>query len=139
MISRVLVPIDESEMAEHALKYALEAHPDAEITVLHVVGEPSPMMGESVGLALEDDIEEAAEEHASAVLERAREIAQSYDAELETDVAWGSPAKAIINRAENFDTVVIGSHSGSLADRLLVGNVAQTVFRRSPVPVTVVR
>lgn len=139
MISRVLVPMDDSEMAEHALEYALEAHPDAEITVLHIVGEPSPMMGKAVALALEDDFEEAAEEHASQVLERACEIAASYDRELETDAAWGSPAKVIINRAVNFDTVVIGSHGGSLAERLFVGNVAQKVFRRSPTPVTVVR
>ncbi|MDH5020301.1 universal stress protein [Halobacterium rubrum] len=139
MISRVLVPMDESEMAEHALEYALEAHPNAEITVLHIVGEPSPMMGKAMGLAIEDNLEEAAEEHASAVLDRAREIAQEQDKEIETDVMWGSPAKAIVNRAADFDTVVIGSHSGSLADRLFVGNVAQKVFRRSPAPVTVVR
>jgi nucleotide-binding universal stress UspA family protein len=139
MISRVLVPMDDSEMAEHALEYALEAHTDAEITVLHIVCEPSPMMGKAVALALEDDIEEAAEEYASQVLERARAVAQTHDRDIHTDVAWGTPAKAIINRAADFDTVVIGSHGGSLAERLLVGNVAQTVFRRSPVPVTVVR
>ncbi|WP_318570673.1 universal stress protein [Salinigranum marinum] len=139
MISRVLVPMDESEMAEHALEYALEAHPDAEITVLHIVGEPSAMMGKAVGLALEDDFEEAVEERASQVHERAHEIAQTYEKEITTDVAWGRPAKAIINRAADFDTVVIGSHGGSLADRLFVGNVAEKVFRHSPVPVTVVR
>ncbi|MDG5777758.1 universal stress protein [Haloarculaceae archaeon H-GB2-1] len=139
MISRVLVPMDESEMAEHALKYALEAHPDAEITVLHIVGEPSAMMGKAVGLALEDDFEEAVEERASQVDERAHEIAQTYEKEITTDVAWGRPAKAIINQAADFDTVVIGSHGGKLADRLFVGNVAEKVFRHSPVPVTVVR
>ena len=139
MISRVLVPMDDSEMSEHALEYALEAYLDAEITVLHIVGEPSPMMGKAVALALEDDFEEAAEEHASEVLERAREIAHTYERDITTDVAWGNPAKAIINRAADFETVVIGSHGGSLAERLFVGNVAQTVFRRSPVPVTVVR
>lgn len=139
MISRVLVPMDDSEMAEHALEYALEAHPDAEIMVLHIVGEPSPMMGKAMGLALEDDLEEAAEEHASQVLERAREVAQTHERDINTDVAWGNPAKAIINRAADFETVVIGSHGGSLAERLFVGNVTQKVFRRSPVPVTVVR
>ncbi|WP_058365122.1 universal stress protein [Haloparvum sedimenti] len=139
MISRVLVPMDDSEMAERALEYALEAHPDAEITVLHIVGEPSPMMGEAIGLSLEDNFEDAAEKQASEVLDRAREIAEAYEKEIRTDVGWGKPAKVIINRAEDFDTVVVGSHGGSLAERLFVGNVAQTVFRRSPVPVTVVR
>jgi len=46
--------MDESEMAERALRFALEAHPDAEIIVLHVVGQPSSMMG-AAGLALADD------------------------------------------------------------------------------------
>jgi len=126
-------------MAERALEYALEAHPDAEVTVLHIVGEPSPMMGEAMRLALEDDLEEAAEEHASDVLERAREVAQSHGKEIATDVAWGNPAKAIVKRAGDFDTVVVGSHGGSIAERVFVGNVAQKVFRHSPVPVTVVR
>lgn len=126
-------------MAERALEYALESYPDAEITVLHVVGEPSPMMGNATRLALENDIEEAAEQHASKVLEQARSLAETHDASIDTDVAWGSPARGILNRAEDFDTIVIGSHGGTLVDRLFVGNVAERVFRRSPVPVTVVR
>ncbi|MFB6196225.1 MAG: universal stress protein [Haloplanus sp.] len=139
MISRVLVPMDGSEMARQALEYALEAHPDADITVLHVVGVPSPLMGKAMSIALEDDIEQAAEEHAESVLSAARDLAREYDADIDTDVAWGAPAKAIVDRAEEFDAVVIGSHGGTLAERLFVGNVAETVFRRSPVPVTVVR
>ncbi|QSG16027.1 universal stress protein [Halapricum desulfuricans] len=139
MVSQILVPMDDSEMATRALDHALTIHPDAEVTVLHVVGNPSPMMGKAMGLAMEDNLEQAAEEHASEIFEHAREIAQSHDTEIETDVAWGSPAKVIVKRAESFDAVVLGSHGGSIADRLFVGNVAQTVFRRSPVPVTVVR
>ncbi len=139
MISRVLVPMDESEMAERALKYALEVHPDAEITVLHVVGEPSSMMGRAAGIALSDDPERAAEEHARELFERAREIAAEAGAEIETVVKSGHPARAVINASGEFDTVVIGSHSGTLADRLLVGNVAEKIVRRSGAPVTVVR
>ncbi len=139
MVTQILVPIDGSEMGERALEYALANHPDAEITVMHVVGEPSPMMGAAVGLAIEDNLDEAVEERAEEVLDRARELAAEHDAEIETDVRIGQPARAILNRADDFDMVVIGSHGGSLTDRLFVGNVAKKVFRRSPVPVTVVR
>lgn len=59
--------MDDSEMAAKAFKYTLEAHPDAEITVLHVVGEPSSMWGGASGLVLADDLEEAAQEHAQDV------------------------------------------------------------------------
>lgn len=139
MVSRVLVAMDDSEMAEQALEYAFEAHPSAEVTVLHVVGTPSAMMGSAVALALEENIEDAAEELAAPVFERATEIADEHDATIETMVRLGAPAKDIINEADAFDTVIIGAHSGSLADRLFVGDVAQRVFRHAPVPVTVVR
>lgn len=139
MISRILVPMNDSEMAQRALKYALENHPNAEITVLTVVGGASAMGGAATGLALSDDIEEAAQEKAKDVFESARQFAAEYDVEISTDVQVGHPVRAILNRASEFDAVVIGSHSGSLTDRLFVGNVAQKVFRRSPIPVIVVR
>lgn len=139
MTSRVLVPMDDSEIADAALRFALETHADADITVLHVVGEASSMMGEAASIALADDPEDAARERSEAIFENARAIADEYDAEITTETALGNPARTIVNRAEEFDVVVVGSHGGSLADRLFVGNVAQKVFRRSPVPVTVVR
>ncbi|ELY98136.1 universal stress protein [Natrialba asiatica] len=137
MTSRLLVPMDGSEMSEHAPEYAL----DADITVLTVVGEPLPMWGEATGLALAGDLEEATQEHARAVFGRAREIATAADsdAELDTVVELGHPVRAIIDRADDYDTVVIGSHGGSVSDSLYVGNVAKKVVNRSPVPVVVVR
>ncbi len=138
-MDRVLVAMDGSALSRRALEYGLETYPNAEITVIHVVGEPTPMMGEIVGLALEDDLPAAAEERADAVFESAREIAAEHDRKIETTVAVGNPARTIVKRAEEFDTVVVGSHGGSFLDRLFVGNVAETVVRRAPVPVTVVR
>ncbi|WP_123538744.1 universal stress protein [Halosimplex salinum] len=139
MISRILVPMDDSEMAQQALRYALDNHADAEITVMHVVGEPSSMWGVATGLALEEDLEAAAEERAADVFDSARDIAAEYDVELETKVQLGSPVRAILNETDDFDAVVIGTHGGTVADRLFVGNVAQKIVRQSPIPVVVVR
>ncbi len=139
MIEQVLVAMDDSEMAERALEYALEVHPDAEISVLYVAGEPSPMMGRALEMALEDDIEEVAREEAESIFESARKLAGERGIDLRTDVDVGSPAKSIIERSENFDAVVLGSHGGDLRSRLLMGNVAERVTRAAPVPVTVVR
>ena len=139
MIERVLVPMDGSELAERALHYALSAFPSADVTVLHVVGKPSRLLSEAAGLALADDLEAAAEERATEVFERAREIAAENDTQVETVIGMGHPGKTIVERATEYDTVVMGSHGGSVSDRLFVGNVAERVFRRSPVPVTTVR
>ena len=139
MVSRVLVGMDDSEMAAEALRYALEVHEDAEITVLAVVGEPSQLMWKATSIATADDPRKKAKEVAAPVLDRAREIAAEEDREITTSVGYGAPAREIINRAEEFDAVIIGSHGGTLRDRLIVGDVAKTVFNRAPVPVTVVR
>ena len=142
MDKRILVPMDDSDHAERALAYALENFPNAEVTVLHVVGAPSMMMGEAVSLALEDDLETAAGERAEGVFERARQLADDRDREIHTVVGVGHPAKNVINRAEEYDTVVIGAHGadrGRATRRFLVGNVAETVSKRAPVPVVLVR
>jgi nucleotide-binding universal stress UspA family protein len=139
MVDRVLVPTDGSEMADKALEYALEVHGDAEITVLYVAGEPSPMMWKALSVAMDEEFDEAAENLAEEVFEEARAVAARYDVEIDTAIALGNPAKQIVEQAEDFDAIVIGSHGGDLQSRLFVGNVAQRVFERSPVTVTVVR
>ncbi|MEZ3163248.1 universal stress protein [Halorubrum sp. RMP-47] len=140
MISRVLLAVDGSDLSERALRYALDAHPGAEVSVIHVVVVgASPIMGAAAGIALSETGADGILEAAEPVFDRAREIAAESDATVDTVVEVGKPARGILDRAAESDVVVLGTHSGSLADRLLVGDVEKAVFRRSPVPVTVVR
>jgi len=139
MVSRLLVPMDDSEMAAAALEFALSAFPAAAVTVLHVAGGPTSYMGEATSLAVADDVDTAAVDRAAPVFERARAIADDAERAITTEVELGSPARKIIEHAEGFDLVVIGSHSSTIASRLLLGNVAETVARDTPVPVTIVR
>ena len=142
MASRILVPMDDSEHAGQALEYALDNFPDADVSVLHVVGVPSPLMGEATGLALADDLEEAAAERAEPVFEQAREVAADHGREIDTMVGIGHPARNIMDRAEDYDTIVLGAHGADWSRatrRFLVGNVAETVSKRAQIPVIIVR
>jgi nucleotide-binding universal stress UspA family protein len=139
MTRRVLVPVDGSELATRALGYALDVHGEDDITIMYVVGEASPMMGLATKLALQDDVDEAIVQEAEEVFGPARELAEEHGVEVSTEIGLGKPASVIIEHAEEHDVVVLGSHSSSLRDRLLVGNVATKVVRNAPVPVTVVR
>lgn len=142
MAARLLVPMDDSEHAGQALEYALENFPNADVSVLHVVGVPSPMMGEATALALADDIEKFADDRAEPVFARARGIATERDRDIDTIVGTGHPARNIIARAEDYDTIVLGSHGSDwhrATRQFLVGNVADTVSKRAPIPVIIVR
>lgn len=138
MINTVLVPIDGSPESTEALEYALTVHDDASIAVLYVAGEASPMMGEAMGIAIENDTKEAASDEAQEVFEAAHKLADEAGREVETAIGVGKPGKTIVDSADGFDLVVIGRHSGGLKETLLTGNVTKKVVRESPVPVTVV-
>ncbi|WP_122090161.1 universal stress protein [Halalkalicoccus subterraneus] len=134
---KILVPIDDSEPARTALRYAHETFPESEITALHVI----PVEGYWGAFA--DDPEsipghEKAREHAENLLKEARD---EIDAGVEMRVVTGHVAPEIVDFAGKgeFDAVVIGSHGRTGATRILLGSVAETVARRSPVPVTIVR
>lgn len=73
--------------------------------------------------------------------EEARDLADEHDVEIDTRTTVGDPSREIVAFAEEHgvDQLVIGSHGRSPMSRILLGSVAETVTRRAPVPVTVVR
>ena len=135
----VLVPVDGSGPSDDALAYALDQFGSAEITAVYVM---DPVDGATTwGPGSGDDWLSAAERRAEEVLESAREQATATDTAVATASVVGRPARAIVDYAEDndIDHIVVGSHGRSGVSRMLLGSVAETVVRRSPVPVTVAR
>jgi nucleotide-binding universal stress UspA family protein len=141
MSQEVLVPIDGSAPAETALEHALETFPEASLTLLTVI---DPAVGIGTGASGPGGSElwyESMREQAEATLEAGRERAAGHGREVETVTETGRPASTIVEYAEEqgVDGIVIGSHGRQGVSRLLLGSVAETVVRRAPCPVTVVR
>ncbi|WP_411714888.1 universal stress protein [Natronomonas sp.] len=135
----VLVPIDGSAPANVALDHAFEQFGDDALTALYVM---DPVDGATTwGPGSAENWLSAAEDRAESVLEAADDRAATTGHSLDTDSVVGRPARAIVEYAEEheFDHIVIGSHGRDGITRVLLGSVAETVIRRSPVPVTVVR
>ena len=144
MAKRLLVPIDGSEQAWTALDHATTEYPEAALTLLYVINPVGGIAGVSAGAQIADvgygeEWYEAAEQRAEALFERARE--RVGDREIETETTVGRPARAIAAFAEQnpIDAIVMGSHGRDGVSRIVLGSVAETVVRRAPVPVTVVR
>lgn len=145
MSKRILVPMDGSEQSTDALTYVLEEYPTASVTLLHVIdpieagygGQASPVPGYS------EEWYEESEEAAEELFAESREIVEEhgFDGEIDDVVELGRPARVIVEYAdeEGYDHIVMGSHGRSGVTRVLLGSVAETVVRRSPIPVTVVR
>ena len=138
---RVLIPYDGSEQAEAALEYAGKIHGDDEIVLLYVLDYVEAGYRAAPEAALAGYWEEWYDEAEASGEELLAEAATAFDTDVETNVVAGSPARAIIEFVDDgsIDAVVIGSHGREGLSRILLGSVAETVVRRSPVPVTVVR
>ncbi len=141
MADRILVPYDGTPQATEALELTFDEFPDATVIALYVIEVPDGRWAQLLGPELQVPVSEKAEEHAADVLETATDLATEYGRSLETNIVTGEPDDRIVAQAaeESVDLIVIGSHSKEGVSRVLLGSVAETVVRRSPVPVLVVR
>jgi len=142
MVENILVPVDDADPAIDALDFAVENYSDASITALHVV-DPSKF-GAAVsieGAATYTDVLESHEGNAEKLLAEMSERAAERGVSIETDYVVGDVDRSIVEYIDehDIDHVVIGSHGRRGATRILLGSVAESVTRRSQVPVTVIR
>ena len=144
--THVLVPIDGSPQSWAALDHAFTTFEGERITTLTVVDPLDELSGGvAPGGTRARDEHDRGIDSATALGDRVREraadagVVESTDSDHE--VMIGKPARAILCHAEETDVdhVVIGSHGRTGLSRILLGSVAESVARRSPIPVTVVR
>ena len=144
MPEHILVPYDGSPLSKQALRYACSEFGDSTVTTLYVVDQRTD---ETAAIGWGDHPGEWEEwledrqEHARELFAEAQEIADEYDVAVQTGVAVGSVADMIIEAAEEYgaDLIVAGVHGQSLLEELLIGDVAKSLVRRSPLPVTTIR
>jgi len=141
MASNVLVPVDGSPASKCAAEYAYEQFPHATVTLLYVMNPMAEYSRRQAYPGYRDDDEFGNErEKGEHVLESVRADAPEGRT-VETELEAGDPARTIVRYADesDADAIVIGSHGREGVARFLLGSVAETVVRRTAVPVTVVR
>lgn len=150
---KILIGIDNSKYAEHAAKTGFELAKTfgAKAGLVHVV-EPtyaptSPASDPSMGIPVESAVNPAAEMEMIDIQNKASDdlmtrVIKDYAGDLEVSKFkdYGSTADGILHCCGEFkaDLIVIGTHSRSGLDRLLMGSVAEHVVRHAEVPVLVV-
>jgi len=142
MPKTILVPIDGSEQSTDALSYAIEEFPTATLVLFHVIDPVEAGYTASATVpGYSEEWYEHSKEASEELLSDARARAESEGVTVETLTDVGRPSRLIVEYvdAHDVDQIVIGSHGRSGMTRILLGSVAETVVRRSPVPVTIIR
>lgn len=144
MTEHILVLFDGSPLSERALRFACETFGSKTITVLYVVDshtDETAAIGWGDHPSEWDDWLEARREHAEDLFGTAQTIANEYDVSLQTGVAVGRVVDMALKAAEEYgaDHIVAGTHGRSHLEEFVLGSVAESLVRTSPLPVTTIR
>jgi nucleotide-binding universal stress UspA family protein len=141
VFNSLLVPVDFSEAADGALKWAagVVAGEEPTIVVLHVIDESLVSMLVENGFGSREEVEVRLREHAERELEQCLADARP-DLQIDRIACVGTPFLEIIRKASDFavDAIIMsGVGAGGGVEHLLFGSTAEKVLRGSKRPVVV--
>ncbi len=145
MFLTIVVGTDGSDPANDAVAVAIElAHKiDAVVHLIHVLkaspsGIPVTQVGSSVAVLGDAEMTREVRDAAQAVLMKAAGGADGV--KVETHVASGSPAEALIDLAARVDAdlIVVGS-KGMRGSHRLIGSIPNSVAHQAPCNVLIVK
>lgn len=148
MIRKILMPLDGSLLAEHAIEPGLRLAEVAGATLI-LVGAVVPtnflvpdafVMG-GYGLAWPNQSEDRARAAFTSYFKQFRKDHASPERPIVIEVAENDPATAIVELAETHqaDLIVMSSHGYSGLTRFVMGSVAERVLHGAPCPVLIKR
>ncbi len=147
MFSSILVPVDFSDGANHALRLAIRVARASKgsITLLHVGMAPGVPVVDTYGVPVPPIFPEMVDDFAK---ERRHAIDRLAREEIPEDVPWravvrdGYPPEEIVAEAGSdagYDLLVMGTHGRTGLARVVLGSVTERVLRSCPIPVLVTK
>lgn len=136
-IDKLLIPLDGSKLAEHALGKAVDVAEGEPTFLLLRAAEASTWPGVDP-TAEQIRVVREAEDYLEGVK---RTLAARGIDRVETSVWYGPPASAIVEAAAvgKADLIVMSTHGRSGLGRLILGSVAEAVLRGTTTPILLLR
>lgn len=145
MYKKIICPIDGSPTSDCGMVEAINLAKDqnAKLLFLHVIDTYFPILDVTGDLNVVY-IAEILRNNGKKVLKKAEGFAQTAGVPAETriiEALGGRVSKFVLSQAEEWsaDLIVMGTHGLRGIERLVIGSDAETVVRKSPLPVLLLR
>ncbi len=141
-LSKILCPTDYSSTSDNAVRYAVDfaRKVGAHVRFIHIMTSGNPVAKiipaqDGAEVPIEED--DVLPESFSSILMAEKQKGLSADIR----VLKGDAPKVIAAQAASWgaDLIILGSHGRSGLERLIMGSVAEEVFRSSDIPVLLVK
>ena len=144
MFSKILVPVDGSEISFRALEAALflAKKLGSDITTIHITEDiPLTYIDSEKLLNNLTEISMACKSRGQEILTKCSEIAIKNELTINTVLLQGNPATIVVDYSENgkYDIVIMGSHGMGKFKKLILGSVSSKVIHHSSCPVMIIR
>jgi nucleotide-binding universal stress UspA family protein len=131
-ISKIMVTTDFSEISDRALDYAigLARRYDARIYLTHVITpDPFQFAEPQLAQATYEKVRQAAEEGITDILISGKLRGVPHEVLMEEGNVWPSLDSLIVRN--EIDLLVVGTHGRGKIQKLLIGSVAEEIFRKA--------
>jgi nucleotide-binding universal stress UspA family protein len=143
LMKKLLLPIDGSPSAQHALEFSIELSRAIPGLSVHLVTaqQPPELYGEVAVYVTKEKIVEFQTHHAEEVLKPAKSQLTAAGVPCTVAVVFGEVADSIVRQAqsEQCDTIVMGTRGMGAIGNLVMGSVATKVVHLAPMPVILVK
>ncbi|MGB9481662.1 MAG: universal stress protein, partial [Candidatus Acidiferrum sp.] len=138
-LTKILVTTDFSEVSDRALDYAiaLARRYDARIYLTHVITpDPFQFAEPQLAQATYEKVRQAAEEGVTDILISGKLRGVPHEVLMEEGSVWPTLEKLILQH--EIDLVVVGTHGRGKMQKILIGSVAEEIFRQATTAVLTV-
>jgi len=146
-MEKILVPYDFSEIASHALKFAVDVsrqNKSCSVTVINVIEQPTPDTIKTMGVYDYDPMQNIYMskliQSIKGKMENLMQTADYKDIKLEYKIVLGNPFNEISEeiKTQGIELVVMGTSGATGAEEFFVGSNAERMVRYSKCPVITV-
>jgi nucleotide-binding universal stress UspA family protein len=141
--TKILVPLDGSELAECALSEAMTLGKalNAEVILLQVVPDAEDVIRQGATIIALDEQWQAHKDRALQYLNRVRHRPDWSTIATRVDVEMGNPAEMILaySQRHGIDRIVMATHGRTGLGRWVFGSVAEKVLRAADRTIVLVR
>jgi nucleotide-binding universal stress UspA family protein len=141
LFSKILVPVDGSDISYRALDSALflSERLGSKITAIHVIEKVPTVYIQSQKIL--DEILETHKNESQKILDEYSSIATKKGIAINTVLLEGNPASTILefSQMEKYEVIIIGSRGMGHFKELILGSVSSKILHHSLCPVLLIR